>query len=94
MAYGCSTPECNYDFGDCDKCSDTCPRAWQGDGVCDAECFTPECDFDKKAEVPHDSHHSRSVYHSRLSCRLYSPYLSREVPFMLPCLLQCTTCII
>ena len=50
-AYECSTPECNFDFGDCSQCSEICPRAWQGDGVCDAECFTPECAFDKKPVI-------------------------------------------
>lgn len=29
-----------------DRCSDRCPIAWIGDGQCDPECLSEECEFD------------------------------------------------
>ena len=43
----CNTDECRFDFGDCAGCSEVCPLAFKGDGVCDEKCNTPGlCDFD------------------------------------------------
>ena len=29
------------------QCSPSCPYGWQGDGICDDECYTAACEYDK-----------------------------------------------
>ena len=38
-------------MGDCAQCAPNCPKAWQGDGVCDAECNIESCNYDASSAV-------------------------------------------